>query len=301
VDPKKILGVVRTHLPDGVGGFAPLDATTAKIGQNVADFLANEIQTGRVPSSFLPIQSGVGNIANAVLGAMGDHPGIPVFQMHSEVIPDAVISLMQRGKISFASGSSLTITPEKLKEVYADLENFKAKIVLRPQEISNNPEVIRRLGVISVNTALEADLFGNANSTHVMGKNLMNGIGGSADFTRNAYISIFMCPSTAKGGTISTIVPLCSHIDHSEHSVQVIITEFGIADLRGKSPTQRARLIIENCAHPDYKDALRAYMKLTVGGQTPQSLGCAFAFHQQFLKTGSMKGVSFEACSRGGC
>lgn len=293
IDPKRIVGVVRTNAADEVGGFDPADALTAKIGQNVADFLAAEIHCGRLPKGFLPVQSGVGNIANAVLGAIGGHPDIPTFEMYSEVIQDAVVSLMMKGKIRFASGSSLTVTSPVLKEIYSHLEEFRAKLLLRPQEISNSPEVVRRLGIISINTALELDIFGNVNSTHVLGKNMMNGIGGSGDFTRNAYISIFNCPSTAKGGAISTIVPLCSHMDHSEHSVQVVITEQGIADLRGKNPTQRAQAIIENCAHPDYKEALRAYLKLANGGQTPQSLGSAFAFHQQFLRTGSMKGVGF--------
>ena len=301
VDPKKIVGIVRSNLPDEVSKFEPVDALTHKIGENVADFLADEIRTGRVPPSFLPIQSGVGNVANATLSAMGEHPGIPIFEMYSEVIQDGVIKLMKDGKIKFASGSSLTLSQPVLEDIYGALEAFRPKLLLRPQEISNTPEVVRRLGVISINTALELDIFGNVNSTHVMGKNMMNGIGGSGDFTRNAYISIFTCPSTAKHGAISAIVPLCSHMDHSEHSVQVVITEQGIADLRGKNPAQRAHLIIEHCAHPDYKEALREYMHLTHAGQTPQSLGCAFAFHQQFLKTGSMKGVSFEVCNRQGC
>ncbi len=293
VDPKKIIGVVRTNEPDGVGGFDPADALTNKIGQNVADFLASEIKVGRIPQNLLPIQSGVGNIANAVLGAMGAHPDLPTFEMYSEVAQDAVIELMNKGKIRFASAVSLTVTPEVLADIYSRLDDFRGRLLLRPQEISNHPEVVRRLGVISINTALEADIFGNVNSTHVLGRSMMNGIGGSGDFTRNAYISIFTCPSVAKKGAISALVPMCSHIDHTEHDVQIIITEQGIADLRGKSPLERARTIIENCAHPDYKEALRDYLKLTPNGQTPHSLAHAFDFHLQFLKTGSMKGVRF--------
>jgi acyl-CoA hydrolase len=131
------------------------------------------------------------------------------------------------------------------------------------------------------------------NSTHVMGSNLMNGIGGSGDFTRNAYISIFTCPSSAKGGKISTIVPLVSHMDHSEHSVQVVITEQGIADLRGKDPLERARLIVGKCAHPDYRVALMRYVEMTRDGHTPQTLRNAFAMHQHFLKTGEMQGTAW--------
>lgn len=291
VDPKKIVAIVETHLPDETKGFGEANAVTTKIGQNVADFLAAEVQSGRIPKPFLPIQSGVGDTANAILGAMGRHPDIPPFTMYTEVIQDAVIGLIREGRITFASGVSLTVSPEVLSGIYKDLEFFRPRILLRPQEISNNPEVVRRLGLICINTALEADLFGNVNSTHVLGKNMMNGIGGSADFTRNGYLSIFTCPSTAKGGKISTIVPLVSHMDQSEHSVQILVTEQGVADLRGKSPHQRARLIVENCAHPDYRDQLMSYFSHVSDGHTPHSLENAFAMHLQFMKTGDMHGA----------
>lgn len=289
VDPAKILGVVRTNRPDEIAGFKDTDVVTARIGENVARFLAGELKAGRIPKSFLPIQSGVGNIANAVLGALGADPDIPPFEMYSEVVQDSVIELMKSGDLTFASGTSLTVTPTLLKEIYENLDYFKDRIVLRPQEISNNPEIIRRLGIISINTAIEVDIFGNVNSTHVMGADLMNGIGGSGDFTRNAFISIFTCPSVAKRGDISTIVPLVSHMDHSEHSVQVVITEQGIADLRGKDPTERGDEIIRNCVHPEYRDELHAYLHDISGGHTPQSLAEAFAMHQRFLATGSMR------------
>jgi acetyl-CoA hydrolase len=123
----------------------------------------------------------------------------------------------------------------------------------------------------------------------------MNGIGGSGDFTRNAYLSIFSCPSTAKGGKISTIVPLVTHMDHSEHSVQIVITEQGVADLRGQDPHSRARLIINNCAHPEFRDQLNGYLDLVKQGHTPQSLSLAFAMHRQFDRTGDMRGIDWEA------
>lgn len=293
VDPNKIAGIVMTNEPDEVGGFKESDPITCKIGENVADFLANEILVGRVPSGFLPIQSGVGNIANAVLGAMGEHPGIPTFEMYSEVIQDSVIGLMESGRLSYASATSLTVTPEVLQRIYQEFDFFRRRIVLRPQEISNNPEIVRRLGIISINTAIEVDIFGNVNSTHIMGNNLMNGIGGSGDFTRNAYISIFTCPSMAKRGAISSIVPLCSHLDHSEHSVQVVVTEQGVADLRGKDPYERAIEIVNKCAHPDFRDELVGYSRDVRDGHTPQTLSRAFAMHQRFLETGSMHGVEW--------
>ena len=293
VDPSKIAGIVYTSEDDETKPFRESDDITKKIGENVAEFLANELKHGRIPKEFLPIQSGVGNIANAVLGALGEHPDIPEFELYSEVIQDSVIDLMLEGKIKFASGTSLTLSSEKLKLVYDNLEEFRNKIILRPQEISNSPEVARRIGIVSINTAIEVDIFGNVNSTHIMGKNLMNGIGGSGDFTRSAYISIFTCPSVAKGGKISTIVPHCSHLDHSEHSVQAIITEQGYADLHGLDPRARAQAIINKCANPGYQDDLKKYYSAAADGYTPQSLGLAFAMHQKFLEDGDMRGVNW--------
>jgi acetyl-CoA hydrolase len=291
VDPRRIVGVVETMIPDEATPFTPSDPITLKIGENVARFLADELREGRIPAEFLPIQSGVGNIANSVLGALGQSPEIPPFEMFTEVIQDSVIALVRSGKVKFATGTSLTLSPLLLQAVYDDLEFFRPRLLLRPQEITNNPELVRRLGIITINTALEVDLFGNVNSTHVMGRDLMNGIGGSGDFTRNAYISIFTCPSTTKGGKISTIVPAVSHLDHSEHSVQVVITEQGIADLRGHSPSERSRIMVRECAHPDFRGDLNEYLDLSGGGQTPQTLRASFAMHQQFQDTGDMRGV----------
>jgi acetyl-CoA hydrolase len=209
--------------------------------------------------------------------------------MYTEVIQDAVIGLIRREKVRFASGCSLTVSNPVLGEIYQDLEFFRSRLLLRPQEISNSPEIIRRLGVLSINTALEADIMGNINSTHVLGRNMMNGIGGSGDFARNAFLSIFTCPSTAKGGKISTIVPLVSHLDSSEHSVQVVITEQGTADLRGKCPAERAEAIIGQCAHPDYRPLLREYVALAGESHSPQTLGAAFALHLAFAEAGDMR------------
>jgi acetyl-CoA hydrolase len=298
VDPAKIAGIVETDLDDETGGFDPPDPVTDRIGMFVADFLAAEILSGRVPKAFLPIQSGVGNIANAVLGALGNHPEIPAFEMYTEVLQDSVVKLLQRERVKFASTCSLTVSKQLLQLVYGNLDwFFRKRILLRPQEISNNPEVVRRLGIISINTAIEVDIFGNVNSTHVMGRQIMNGIGGSGDFTRNAFLSMFTCPSTAKGGKISTIVPLASHMDHSEHSVQVVATEQGVADLRGKAPMERALLIINNCAHPDFRDQLKAYLSMVAGGHTPHTLSAAFKMHEKFSKTGDMRGVVWNGAS----
>lgn len=298
VDPKKIVGVIETDLQDEIGGFTPVDDVTTKIGENVANFLASEIKCGRIPASFLPIQSGVGNIANAVLGSMGSNPDIPAFEMFTEVIQDSVIGLMKDGNIKFASGSSLTLSNPLMEEVYGNLGFFKDRLVLRPQEISNSPELARRMGLIAINTAIEVDIFGNVNSTHIMGTRMMNGIGGSGDFARNAYMSIFTTPSVAKDGAISAFVPMVSHLDHSEHSVKIIISEYGVADLRGKSPIQRAQEIIDKVVHPDYKEMLWDYLKLSTKIHTPHTLSASLAMHNEFIKSGDMRKTDWSAYTK---
>ena len=299
VDPNKIIGIDKTNRPDEIKEFSPVDEVTAQIGDNVARFLVSQLKAGIIPPEFLPIQSGVGNVANAVLGSLGTNSEIPPFTMYTEVIQDAVIELMKTEKLTFTSGCSLTVSPPVLSSIYKNLDFFKSRLVLRPQEISNNPEVVRRLGLITINTALEADLFGNVNSTHVLGTTMMNGIGGSGDFTRNSFLSIFTCPSVAKGGAISTIVPLVSHLDHSEHSVKVLITEQGIADLRGKSPNQRAHAIIENCVNPDYKQLMWDYLKLcSKKSHTPHTLSAAYNMHKAFMETGDMKNTTWSDCEK---
>lgn len=294
VDPAKVVGIIDTDSYDGVKPFTPLDETSEKIGNNVVNFLLGEYRSGRLPKEFLPLQSGVGNVANAVLYGLADADELPRFAMYTEVVQDAVLDLMKRGKCYFASTCSMTFSDATEEELFSNLDFFHDKILMRPAELSNNPEVIRRLGVIAMNTALEADIFGAVNSTHVLGTKMMNGIGGSGDFTRNGYISIFSCPSVSKGGAISNIVPMVSHADHSEHSVDILVTDQGIADLRMTDPVQRAERIIENCAHPDYRPLLRDYLRMGKGGQTPHSLKAAFEFHTAFSETGDMRNADFS-------
>lgn len=294
IDPAKVIGIVNTNSLDGVKPFTEPDDVSKQIGANVVGFLLSEYRAGRLPKEFLPLQSGVGNVANAVLYDLGESTELPQFQMYTEVVQDAVLELLKKGKCTFASTCSMTFSDETEKELFSNLDFFHDKILMRPAELSNNPEVIRRLGVIAMNTALEADIFGGINSTHVLGTKMMNGIGGSGDFTRNAYISIFSCPSVTKGGLISNIVPMVAHADHSEHSVDILVTDQGVADLRGKDPVQRAEAIIENCAHPMYRELLRDYLKLGKGGQTPHSLAAAFAFHVAFAETGDMRNTDFS-------
>ncbi len=293
IDPKKIVGVVECNIPEEARAFKPLDPITTQMGHNVAEFLVNDLKKGHIPPQFLPLQSGVGTTSNAVLEALGQDPHVPVFDVYTEVVQDAVVKYMLEGRINNASCSSLTVTNDTLQEVYSNIDYFKKHITIRQSEISNSPEVIRRLGVIAMNTAIECDIYGNENSSHICGSKLMNGIGGSCDYERNGYISIFTTQSTTKDGKISAIVPMCSHVDSTEHDVDVIVTEQGVADLRGKGPLRRAQEIIENCAHPDYRPLLRDYLKLAGNGHEPQSMRAALAFHDTFLKKGDMRLTNF--------
>lgn len=289
IDAKKIVGVVECNIPDEARAFKDLDPVTTQIGMNVAEFLVGDMRRGIIPQSFLPLQSGVGSTANAILAALSQDKNVPDFNIFTEVLQDAVVDMMLEGRVKDASTCSLTVTNESLMKVYDNIDYFKNHLTLRQSEISNSPELIRRLGVIAINTALEVDIYGNANSTHISGTKMMNGIGGSGDFERNAYISIFTCPSVAKGGLISSVVPFVSHQDHSEHDVNIIVTEQGVADLRGKSPMQRAECIIENCAHPDYRQLLWDYLKIAKGGHTKHCLPAAFAMHDTLSRKGDMR------------
>lgn len=288
VDPQKILGIVENDEPDDVREFKPETEIHREIAENVSHFLLGEMAKNRLPQNLFPIQSGVGNINNAVLRRLGENPHIPPFFMYSEVLQDSVIELMQDGKVVGASGSSLTISGKTMDDIYNDFSFFKKRLVLRPLNISNSPEIIRRLCVIAINVGLEIDIYGHVNSTHIAGTKVMNGIGGSGDFSSNAYLSIFIAPSMVKNCTISTIVPMCTHIDHNEHNVDIIITENGIADLRGLSPIMRSKTIIDNCAHPDYRDILNQYVMNAKVGHLPHNLDEAFRLYQNLHLTGSM-------------
>jgi succinyl-CoA:acetate CoA-transferase len=290
-DPDKIVAIVETHAPDRNLPFAAPDKVAGAIAGHLLEFLRHEVAKGRLPAALLPLQSGVGNISNAILTGLLDSP-FENLTAFTEVIQDGMLELIGAGKVRLASATGFSLSAEAAAAFNADMERFRGKIILRPQEISNHPELIRRLGCLAMNGLIEADIYGNVNSTHVMGSRIQNGIGGSGDFARNAYISIFVTPSTAKGGKISAIVPQASHVDHITQDVQVIVTEQGLADLRGLSPKQRAKVIMENCAHPDYRGALEDYFRRAKAGSfgqhAPSLPGEALSWHQRFIDTGSM-------------
>ncbi|WP_146825212.1 acetyl-CoA hydrolase/transferase family protein [Aeromicrobium flavum] len=292
VDPAKIVAVVETREPDAGAAFSAPDDVSQAIASHALEFLRGEVGAGRMPPELLPLQSGVGNVANAVCQSLDDSEFTNLVA-YTEVLQDGMLALLDSGTLRAASTASFGLSRAGMQRFHDNIDGYKGRILMRSEEISNHPEVIRRLGIIAMNGMIEADIYGNVNSTHVMGSAVMNGIGGSGDFARNAYLNFFLTPSTAKDGAISTIVPMVSHVDHTEHDVHVIVTEYGLADLRGLSPRGRAERIINHCAHPDFRPQLRDYLERALAARpearhTPHLLGEALSWHQRYLDTGSM-------------
>ncbi len=290
IDPAKIVGIVFTNQSDSFSTVTDPDADTASIARHLVNFFKEEVAQQRMPANLGPLQAGIGNIANAVMMGLLDSD-FKDLTMYSEVLQDSTFDLIDAGKLNFASGCSIILSERCNAQVFNNLEKYRDKLVLRPQEMSNHPEIVRRLGIIAINTALEFDIYGNVNSTHVCGTKMMNGIGGSGDFARNAHVSVFVTKSIAKGGAISSVVPMVSHVDHTEHDVDILVTEQGLADLRGLAPRERAVEVIKHCVHPDYRNAMLDYYERACarGGHTPHILEEAFSWHTRLEQQGTMK------------
>lgn len=299
--PEKLVAVVLTDSPDRPTAFAAVDERSASIAGHVLDLLEHEVRHGRLGPGLLPLQSGIGNIANAVLAGLDEAP-FGRLTAYSEVVQDSMLALLRSGTLSTASATAFCLSDGAMADLRTNIDQYQDKVVLRPQEISNHPEVVRRLGCIAMNGMVEADIYGNVNSTHVAGSRILNGIGGSGDFARNAYLSVFMATSTAYDGAISRIVPMVSHVDHTEHDVHVVVTEHGLADLRGLAPRKRARQVIEHCAHPDYREALSDYFERALahasGQHTPHLLDEALSWHVAYLRDGSMRSAGTSTVAR---
>ncbi len=292
IDTDKVVAIVETDAPDRNSPFKPIDDVSQRIAGNFLDFLEGEVAGGRLTYDGYVMQSGVGNVPNAVMAGLLDSK-FENIQAYTEVIQDGMIDLIDAGKMTVASATSFSLSPEYAERMNKEAARYRESIITRPLQVSNHPEVIRRVGLIATNGLIEADIYGNVNSTNVSGSRIMNGIGGSGDFTRNGYVSSFITPSLAKDGAISAIVPFASHIDHTEHDVMVVISEYGFADLRGLAPIDRAKKMIA-IAHPDYRPLLEEYVeRATAHGRpqhTPHDLETAFSFHRNLAEKGSMRG-----------
>ncbi|KAK4198112.1 putative acetyl-CoA hydrolase [Triangularia verruculosa] len=301
IDPEKVVGIVESDYQDQTSPNAPADEGSQQIAGHLIEFFEHEVKHGRLPKNLLPLQSGIGNIANAVIGGL-DNSNFRNLKVWTEVIQDTFLDLFDSGRLDFATATSVRFSPDGFERFYKNLESYKDKLLLRSQQVSNSPEIIRRLGVIGMNTPVEVDIYAHANSTCVMGSRMLNGLGGSADFLRSAKYSIMHTPSTRPSKTdphgVSCIVPMCTHVDQTEHDLDIVVTENGLADVRGLSPRERARVIIDKCAHDVYKPILKAYFEkaefecLRKGmGHEPHLLFNSFDMHKALVEEGSMRKV----------
>lgn len=304
VDPSKVIAIVESTEGDKVPPNTPSDAMSRGIAGHLVEFLEHEVKVGRMPENLHPLQSGIGNIANAVVEGLADS-NFKHMTVWTEVLQDSFLDLFDSGSVDFATSTLIRLTEEGFRRFYENWDTYSKKLCLRSQVVSNSPEIIRRLGVIAMNTPVEVDIYAHANSTNVMGSRMLHGLGGSGDFLRNAKLSVMHTPSARPSKSdptgVSCIVPMAPHVDHTEHDLDVIVTEQGLADVRGMAPKERAIEIINKCAHPDYRAQLtdyyeRAYFytKKNKWLHEPHNLREAFKMHLNFQDNGTMKLKSWD-------
>ena len=287
VDPKKIRYIVETDIPERMGPQPSGTALTSSIADHLLNFLELEVRKtgGHLP----PIQTGFGSIADSVADGF-QRSGLRNLQFFCGGTTEPVLELLVSGKATAISTGGLGMS-ERVEQILNDTPNLRDHLVIRNGDITNSAEVIGRLGLVALNTGIEIDIYGNVNSSHIAGSRVVNGIGGGATFAQNAGLSVILIPSTAKGGAISNIVPMVSHQDISEHDVDVVVTEHGIADLRGLDDGERADAIITHCASEAYKGQLTAYMQTArdqCGGHHPQLPEAAFGWYRRLKEEGTM-------------
>ena len=212
------------------------------------------------------LQLGIGSIPDAVLKFLGDKKDLGI---HSEMFSDGVVDLYEQGVITGAAktenkGKMVAAFLMGSKKLYDFVDNNPDVMMLTVDYVNDPVVVSRQNKMVSINSCLQVDFNGQVNSES-MGINQFSGIGGQLDYVRGASMcpngkSILAMPSTAKHGTISRIVPVFepgTTVTTTRTDVHYIVTEYGVANLRGKSLRERARLLI-NIAHPDFRDELWA-------------------------------------------
>lgn len=286
-DPEKLVAVVQSDRPDDTFSFKTPGPVYETIAENLRGFLAEEIERNPIYADAIYFQFGVGSLGNALMGALEDldFRGRDAAYF-GEVIQDGLLGMLESDTFSFASATSLALSEEGQSTFFDDLDSYVEDVVLRPASLSNSPALIERFGVVAINSALEVDIYGNVNSTHVGGSKVVNAIGGSGDFNRHSPVAITALPSRTAGGGVSRVVPMTPHVDHTEHDVDVIVTEQGVADLRGLVPMERAEAIIQNCGHPEVRPDLHDYVDrgTTNGGHILTDLETAFDWHLTWQK-----------------
>lgn len=274
-DSEKLVAVVETDRPDSTYTFRDPNDDDKAIAEHFGSFLAEEVERTPVFEEELFLQFGVGSLGNALMGELIDLDfGDRNIIYFGEVIQDGLLDMLDAGRLECVSATTLALTDEGQQRLFKNVEGYAEDITLRPAEVSNDAALINKFGVVGINSAIEVDIYGHVNSTHVRGSQVINGVGGSGDFNRNSLVSVCALPSTLKDGDISRIVPLAFHVDHTEHDLDIVVTEQGVADLRGCSPIERAGEIIDNCAHPSFRPALLEYFEAAKdqGGHVPHDL-----------------------------
>lgn len=275
VDPERVVAVVESRQPDHGVVFKGTQEVHRKIADNVVAYLIELRDRLGWGDWVPPLQSGVGNVANAVIGALYDSP-FQKMRFWTEVFQDGMLRYVEdRDKFEGATATALSFSEEAERRFLSMIDRCRDTVVLRPMWISNGAELISRLFVVAMNTPLEIDIYGHVNSTHIRGSRIVNGLGGSGDFFRNAYVSIVHTPSVRRlrdGRTVSCVMPYLDHVDHTEHDIKCVVTEQGYADIGAiRSGWHKANDIIETCAHPHFRPLLRDYIKMSGGGDEPHA------------------------------
>jgi len=257
LDPAKVKHIVFSDLEDRVIPSSPPGEKVLRIAGHIENFLKEERRKqGELP----PLEVGIGDTLNGFLSSLA-RSELSSLIFYQAVATDPLLDLIDAGRVKGVSCNSLRFSGAALNRFFSRLDHYRNYFIFRPVTLSNSAEMLNRFGVIAINSGLEADIQGQVNSSHSRGTQVIGGIAGSYDFARNSSISIFALPSTFQQGKGSSIVPRVSHVDHTEHEVDVLITEHGVADLRAVEPYERARRIIESCADPKFREPLRAYLE----------------------------------------
>ncbi|MBC2733939.1 MAG: hypothetical protein HF981_06235 [Desulfobacteraceae bacterium] len=287
VNEAKIRTIVETNLPEQMGAQPKSTAEAIRIADHLFNFL--ELELHKKGGILPPIQTGFGIIASAIADAFRQS-NFSDLQFFCGGITEPVMELLVSGKATALSTGGLGMSA-RVEEILNSTPNLRDHLVIRNGDITNSAEVIGRLGVLALNTGIEIDIYGNVNSSHIAGSRVVNGIGGGAGFAQNAGLSIVLIPSSSKAGAISNIVPMVSHHDICEHDVDIVITENGLADLRGLDDGERADAIITRCASGTYREQLKSYLRNArnnCGGHHPQLPEEAFDWYRRLKEEKTM-------------
>ena len=287
IDLSKVVAVVFSDIPDEEPAPVNITAQESAICSNLMEFLECNFDGRSLP----PLQTGIGGVSLAILNALSksDYENI---KFYCGALQEPMLDMLESGKASQISGGAFAMTQagqKRFSEIKEEMDSIADlrislnggtahegdrladKLVLRNMEVANSLIATSSVGLIALNTGIEMDIYGNLNTSHILGRKVVNGIGGGASFAECSALSVMLMPSARKDGAISTFVESTGHVDIVHHDVDVVISEQGIADLRGKTDIEAAQLIISNCVHPDYKDKLADYLDEAIarGGHHP--------------------------------